>query len=148
MNNNTNGTFNVVLTSVSGAGKSHFINRYLGIDKAKEGHKNNVNRTTSAVTMYPFGNINLYDTPGVYEVTCHTEELIKEFLQNIFKKINQIDYLIVIIPASNHGLRTVDLLTMLVLDEFSALKNRIIIYISKTDLVINKNSLNTNTYCN
>lgn len=142
MNTASDQSFNVVLASVSGAGKSHFINKYLGIDKAKEGNKNNVNRTTNAVSMYQLGNINLYDSPGVYEVTCHTEELIKEYFQNIFKKINQIDYLIVVIPASNHGLRNVDLLTLLVLSEFSALKNRIIVYISKTDLVSNRSLLN------
>lgn len=123
------------LLGVSGSGKSHFIRNCVLNDNIQVGDSDKVSRTTNHIVGYRYKNITLFDTPGVFDNVTHNDALIKSHIETMFRKIKKIDYILLCIPATKHGVREVDILTKRTLDRYKSLQGRIFVYISKTDLL-------------
>lgn len=80
--------------------------------------------------------ITFVDTPSIFNQ--HTTSLIEAInnIEYIFDRVNNLDYIILCISATKHGIREIDLEVLKILYKIShALWNRIFIYITKTDLL-------------
>lgn len=123
------------LIGVSGSGKSHFVRNCVANNNIQVGDSDKVSRTTNQIIGYRYKNITLFDTPGVFDNVIHNDKLIKSHVETMFRKIKKIDYVLLCIPATKHGVREVDILTKKSLDRFKSLQGRIFVYISKTDML-------------
>jgi GTPase SAR1 family protein len=131
-----------ILLGVSGSGKSNFVRNCVVNNDIQVGDVDKVSRTTNQIVGYKYKNITLFDTPGVFDNLTHNDKLIKSHIETIFRKIKKIDYILLCIPATKHGVREVDILTKKTLNRYKSLQGRIFVYISKTDL-LGREQLNT-----
>lgn len=131
---------NVLITGVFAAGKSTLIKRFIpdceiDIHKTTKGPLAKRDYVTVSINEYQCGNHTLIDTPGLYTEHVNTHLKSCEFLERVLIKIKYLHYVILVLPATEFGIRKIDLEMLRVLLEFKHLMNKIVIYISKTDLL-------------
>lgn len=131
---------NVLVTGVFAAGKSTLIKRFvpnceIDTHKTTKGPLAKRNWVTDSINKYQHGNHTLIDTPGLYTELINTHIKSCEFLERMLIKIGYLHYVILVLPATEFGIRSVDLEMLNVLLEFKHLLNKIVVYISKTDLL-------------
>lgn len=131
---------NVLITGVFAAGKSTLIKRFIpdcdiDIHPTTKGFLAKRNQVTESINRYQHGDHTLIDTPGLYTELVNTHIKSCEYLERILIKIEYLHYVIFVLPATEFGVRSIDLEMLKVLLEFKHLANKIVVYISKTDLL-------------
>lgn len=130
----------VWLTGVMGSGKSTFISRFVpDIDikthQSMKGPLSKIGSLTDDIYEYDYENYTFIDSPGLYDNQINTHIKSCEFLERILLKIKKMHYVILVINATELGVRLIDLKMLNVLLEFKHLTPKIMVYIAKTDLL-------------
>lgn len=127
--------FNVLFTSVSQTGKTTAINHYLKDNKGYAGYAKNNKAMTNGVVRFDYGNIKIIDTIGTYDSYNNDYTKSWHLIRTQLQTVNEIDYVVLCIQATKHGVRDIDVTNKRILDSFVHLKQRVIVYITKTDLL-------------
>lgn len=134
--NNNLSELNVLFLGTSQVGKSTLINKILGKEVNIKTNKNNKS-VTQAIIYYNYENFKLIDAPGIYDDENNSYEKSWYHIRKVLLQVNKVDYIILCISASKHEIRDIDITTLSVLNNFKYMKDRVFIYITKSDLLDN-----------
>ena len=137
----------VLVVGTFGVGKSTFVKEIR--DKFSTPHENidvadpeticQVNRTTQDVQdiniMYHGNEIIVNDTPGMFDRLIDSYNNSCIHTERILKQIKQFNTILLCISANNYDIRDIDKKVLKILHHFPKLLNRIIVVVTKTDLV-------------
>lgn len=126
--------YNVLFTSVSQTGKTTAINNYVS-NKGEAGCLENNSAMTNRIMKYDYGNIKLIDTIGTYDAYNNDYTKSWHLIRTQLQTVNDVDYVVLCIQATKHGIRDIDITNKKVLDSFIHLNRRVIVYITKTDFL-------------
>jgi GTP-binding protein HSR1-related protein len=130
---------NLMITGVTGSGKSSTINALFDIEVAKVG--TGVNPETKEITRYDLDNLILWDTPGLgdgKDDTKYIKDIINKLLEKDQKGNFLIDLVLVILEGSSRDLGTsYGLINEVIIPNLGEdKKNRILVAINQADVAM------------
>lgn len=70
---------NILIIGEAGVGKSYLINSLLGTNIARESYTDDIGTTN--IDTYNYKGINIYDTPGLFDIDSNPEVALRQYIQ-------------------------------------------------------------------
>lgn len=134
-----NTKLNLMIVGGTGVGKSSTINALFGMEKAKIGTSSNPE--TMDIASYEFGNVILWDSPGLGDGKeadeRHAKAIIKKLAEKDSKGELLIDMVLVILDGASRDLGTsYQLINHIIIPNLGDDKSRLLVAINKADMAM------------
>ncbi len=138
---------NILITGLTGCGKSSTINALFNNEKAKVGQ--GVDPETMDITKYEYDNIVLFDSPGLGDGKDADRRHSENIISKLYEKDNHgdmlIDLVLVIIDGGSRDFgTTVELINSVIIPNLGEDNKRLLVAINQADMAMKGRNWNCN----